>query len=123
MGGGSNTGGTGTRSLLGAFGPIFDSMDDSTCCYGPWDIYIKKDYWELVHTMYCLSDLEGYFDGGPGTLLKKYKWTVVLAGKPVTWDAENDLNTPECWFESKYISGELACGCGKSCNKDTCNNK
>jgi hypothetical protein len=73
-------------------------FEDETCCYGPWDLYVREnDVWVLNHTVFCLTDVYAYFNGGPGTKYKSY--IVVLAGKPITWDAIDDPDTPECWFD------------------------
>lgn len=72
--------------------------EDTTCCYGPWDAYVReKGAWKLHHTLFCLSDVYQYFDTGMGKGMKEY--VIVLAGKPVDWDAIEDPDTPECWFE------------------------
>jgi len=73
-------------------------FEDSGCCYGPWDTYIKKKgAWVLEHTIYCLSDVYDYYHGGPGGMTDEY--VVVLSGRPITWDSVEDPETPECWFD------------------------
>jgi len=71
--------------------------EDSTCCYGPWDVYTQSnEVWVKNHTIYCLADVYDYFHGGPGDA---DEYVVVLSGKPIDWDPIDDPDTPECWFE------------------------
>ena len=72
--------------------------EDTTCCYGPWDTYVRTDgVWKLNHTIFCLTDVYQYYNDGPGKDFDQY--TVELAGNHIDCDMVEDPDTPECWFE------------------------
>ena len=67
-----------------------------SCCFGPWDIYVKQvdgRGWMLDSTVYCLTDVADTY----ANLGKEY--TVVLSGEPYDWDPLADKRTPECFWE------------------------